>query len=458
MKKPSAPGTNSRIHGLAALTVGSILLAGCASFSEGVTRAVINSQGESEDTRECHIRGGEFEGLASKLDRLEVRRDGRSSDDALPALKILFVHGIGGPSPGYSTRLRENLITRLDLPVTEERPKTIRLMDTEQTDADLGVLTIYRYLSSKLSRELLFYELTWSSITAPIRADFEAAETTEFARRGATINQTLKDFMNSRASDPMLYMGSERDSILASVDEGICWMLVGGWERLPRDTRANCDPAVDADPEIIDRDELVFMSNSLGSRILVDTLMRSAQRGRGQWEDPDDPRVKALAELTPAQANRINALVQEFADRDFTFFMLSNQLPLLNLGQPAPAITNQIEAYCSADGEKRDQRFAGIKIVSFTDPNDLLSYNLPPDFADTELDSRLCPSVVNVNIMLVQPRSLLGLGDFANPMTIHSGYDNDDRVLSMITRGVGTMPDDVVSQGDCQWMRTVDNP
>ena len=67
------------------------------------------------------------------------------------------------------------------------------------------------------------------------------------------------------------------------------------------------------------------------------------------------------------------------------------------------------------------------------------------------MESRLCSSITNVTINLVQVSSLLGLGEFANPLTAHLGYDGDERVRGLLTRGAGH--DDVapIVEASCEW-------
>ena len=64
-------------------------------------------------------------------------------------------------------------------------------------------------------------------------------------------------------------------------------------------------------------------------------------------------------------------------------FMLSNQLPMLQLGRELPEVTGQKADYCQSNGSKYTSRmFAETSIVAFSDPNDLLSYAIPHDFTE----------------------------------------------------------------------------
>jgi len=39
---------------------------------------------------------------------------------------------------------------------------------------------------------------------------------------------------------------------------------------------------------------------------------------------------------------------------------------------------------------------------------------------------------------LCAARPIFGLGEMANPLVVHSGYDADERVLALMMRGIGT--------------------
>ena len=132
----------------------SLIISGCASLGEGVTTAFLNKQKE-EDLRECRIDGKSFSGMQGSFNL--------SSNH----LKVLMVHGVGTHIPGYSTQFQEKLAAELNLDAMSSQYKEIHLVNKEYPDQDLGILRIRRLLDADQSREMLFYELTWSSITNP---------------------------------------------------------------------------------------------------------------------------------------------------------------------------------------------------------------------------------------------------------------------------------------------------
>jgi len=43
-----------------------LLQSGCSSFGEGLMRGLVNQ--ETEDTRQCYVRGPSFEGIEQRID------------------------------------------------------------------------------------------------------------------------------------------------------------------------------------------------------------------------------------------------------------------------------------------------------------------------------------------------------------------------------------------------------
>ncbi len=412
------------------------LVGGCASISEGVTRAVLEPKAaeiQVED-RHCEVRGPDFVGLAAAFEP-----SGGSTGAAAPSplLKVLMVHGIGGPQPGYSSRLQATLIGALGLDVTDPRSKRIELRHLGFGDTPLGVLTVNRYADQARSRELLFYELTWSAITAGEKRALAYDQSARHASQRASLNDSIKEFLNARISDPLIYLGSGRDKILDAVDQSMCWMAAGGWSALPEQAARACDPLRAPGPEPAAPVHYAFVTHSLGSRILLDALIRASESGRD------------------GAARAGGAFARELGDRPLSLFMLANQLSLLQLGRERPPVTLSTALFCPRDAPRRAERLAErLSIVAFSDPNDLLSYPVEPEFAENYIDSRLCPAITNVTLNIARPQDLFGFGQFANPLEAHTGYDRDGRVAGFIVEGVGQGRQDPVQRRHCNWLRT----
>ena len=187
----------------------------------------------------------------------------------------------------------------------------------------------------------------------------------------------------------------------------------------------------------MDNDEFAFITHSLGSRITVDALQR-------------------LARFIEEEAERDSWLQggsRSFQNRQAKVFMLANELPLLQSGLEPASVRDAVPAHCRPDGAHyADRLFGEAELIAFSDPNDLLSYPIPDRFVREHVDSRLCPRQVNVTINIAPVTSLLGVGDFANPMAAHVDYDDDEPVIGLITRGIGQPETAPAVNERCTWL------
>ena len=421
---------------------------GYASIAEGVTRGLSAEDGE-KPPRPCDVTGPAFQGISEGLRRLELSGSavvGATAD--FPRLKVMMVHGIGTHPPGYSARLQRNLTQALGLTKREELIKELGLRAPEFFgDEPLGHLRVFRYMNEAGTQEMLFYELSWSEITAPAKSTLAYDTSGEYEYKRSQINHALKVFLNDRMADPMAYFGESNEKILRSVGTGICWMTINDWDDLPPKGAPACDGFQFADPREFLEDEFVFVTHSLGSRIVTDAFQEQARSVREF--------VNETAQ-TPEDRKRLEDHIEALRNKQLRVYMLANQLPLLQLGTSLPPIVGQIDSYCRPGGNKYDERFmAELSVIAFSDPNDVLSYAIPVDYEDKYLDSRLCPEIVNVSVNVVDPISLFGMGEFVNPMAAHDAYEDDERVIGLMVGGMGYDLTDAKVAAGCTWLETV---
>jgi hypothetical protein len=106
----------------------------------------------------------------------------------------------------------------------------------------LSLLGTTRLLSrSDSSKELWFYELTWSEITRDKKTLLAFDNSGEYLFRRAEVNDMLKKFSNDTGPDPIIYLGKSRDLILRSFAQAFCWMGKDSWDEIPKDGRYGCD-------------------------------------------------------------------------------------------------------------------------------------------------------------------------------------------------------------------------
>ncbi|WP_427550987.1 hypothetical protein ACQE3D_15805 [Methylomonas sp. MS20] len=414
----------NRLDCIPLLLTMALVTTGCSSIGKGITEAILEKQ-DQEDTRVCEIKGDKFNGIKPQL---EVPKR---------TMKVLMVHGVGNHLPGYSTQFMEKLTKELDLTVTSKNVKNIQLADTTVPEKPLGNLRINRYLDASQTQELLFYELTWSEITAKEKEVLSYDNSGEQSFRRAEVNDLLKKFSNDTGPDPIIYLGEKREDILSAFAQSFCWMIQGDWNSLPDEVRQVCTTK-NVTPFY--NDSYAFVSHSLGSRITIDGLQKiAAKLGNGET------------------ASYYTALTNILKNKEIPIYMMSNQLPMLQLGRSLPEVANQSAAYCRADGAKYAERImAKTSIIAFSDPNDLLSYAIPHDFANKYLDSRLCVNVTNININVARVYDAFGLGKLANPMDAHVGYDTDDRVIALIAKGIANPHTAETVKQRCRWTQTID--
>ncbi|MDO8938831.1 MAG: hypothetical protein Q7U98_06705 [Methylicorpusculum sp.] len=411
---------------------GLISISGCASFGKGIAEAVLEKSNE-QDTRVCQVKGKAFDGIEPGL------------SNSASKTKVLMVHGVGDRLPGYATEFFEKLGGELKVTAKQSANRDIKLSSPLAPEKDMGNLRITRLQNEDGSKELLFYELTWSEITRREKALLDFDNSGEYSFRRAEVNDMMKKFSNDTGPDPIIYLGESRKFILMAFSQAFCWMGLGGWEDLPKSGKHTCTS--DKSYEKSMNDNFVFISHSLGSRITIDGLQRLVSM-------LDEPEVHSNGVYKIKAIDRVKSFLH---DRHIQIFMLSNQLPMLQLGRELPKVTGQHASYCEATGEKYDLKAVKeTSIIAFSDPNDLLSYAIPYGFVDTYLDSRLCVNVTNVNINVAKVIDAFGFGKVANPLEAHVGYTKDDRVVALIAKGIGNHHTSPIVKDGCQWTEIAD--
>jgi len=416
-----------KYHRLCVLFSASVLLSGCASLGKGVAEAYFEKQ-EQVDTRQCEVRGSSFVGLNAYF-------------DSKSKIKVLMTHGVGDHTPGYATQFSEKLAQALNLTVMSNRYKNISLTDSANKNKRLGNLRISRFLDQSKTKELLFYELTWSEITAKQKEVLAYDNSGAYSFRRAEVNNLLKKFSNDTGPDPIIYLGESRNDILTAFTQSFCWMSQGGWQELPEQGSFSCQLDDLAASKIVTDDNYAFVSHSLGSRITIDGFQKIAD---------------SIAHSTQQQSAQ-KKLVAALQNKKITLYMMSNQLPMLQLGRGLPVIYGQANDYCQANGAHyADRMLAKTSVIAFSDPNDILSYAIQPGFVEKYLDSRLCLDVTNININIATVFDGFGLGSMANPLEAHIGYDTDDRVVALIAKGIGNAETAEIVKQRCRWIETIE--
>ena len=417
------------------------LICGCSGFVQGVVQGVLEHQSqEREDTRACTVDGVAFQGLAPLLERQRGYAGIHAMDPTRPTLKVIYVHGIGTHYPGHTAQLVEGLANSLALTVRSPRAKHVSLVSPDDPTVSLGELNVTRLTDPKRSRDLIFYELTWSAINQSARESIAFDSSQLHRSRRASINQMVRNFTNDTLPDPIAYAGNKGALIRASASQAFCWAISTTWRALPEETVGKaCEPGPGYGSRV-DIDDYVIVTHSLGSRIAMDALQALSER---------------LSDPQFAKQSSVRKLTERLQQKEITLFMLSNQLPLLEAGQEQQIITGETAMFCGDSAPRSSERFLkSVHLVAFTDPNDVLSYPIPSFWAERYLDSRQCVRVTNVTINIAEVRDLFGFGEFADPLVAHSSYKSDERVRNLIARGAGHADVAPVVAERCTWTET----
>jgi len=381
-------------------------LGGCASFGRGIAEAILEKP-EKTDNKKCEISGSEFAGIEQAFQNKET-------------VKILMIHGVGTHKAGYSTRIRDNLAAKLGLNVVARHAKNITLLNPNNPKQEIGNLRVIRMQDESDEKEFIFYELTWSITTLEAKKILGFDVSGDYKYRRAAFNNTLKGFLDDVIPDPMIYLLDSDKLILKAAQQSTCWMLGKSWNDIKDGEKRVCYISSHQELKNLKKENIIFITHSLGSKIMMDALTNI---------------VNMVANIDKKSSPEAQLIIDELQTKKLTVFMLANQLPLLQITQPKPKISGKIPQYCSKNGIYRDKRvFDKVNIIAFSDPNDLLSYDIPQQFVDEYMDSRLCPEVTNVSINVADIISAFGVG-VVNPVTAHTGYDNDNRVIEMIANG-----------------------
>ncbi len=250
----------------------------------------------------------------------------------------------------------------------------------------------------------------------------------------------MREFINDVAPDPIAFAGNRGEGILDAIGQSLCWVMSATWSQLPESTTGQACKLNGDFGSRATIDDFAFITHSLGSRSLMDSLQRTVRRA-------DDPDI---------QDNRdVQRMIDALRERELQLFMLSNQLPLLEAGQDPQEITGAEAEFCGPDAPRSNERFfKSLQMVAFSDHNDVMSYPIPETWVERYVDSRLCPKVTNVTINIVSVKSLFGLGTFAAPLAAHTGYDEDERVGGLIAKGAGHEDITSIVRERCSWVAT----
>lgn len=274
---------------------------------------------------------------------------------------------------------------------------TPELTRTSTSVSTVSGVKLYKtdFVDSESKVRLTNYAIVWSGLTAAPKQSLcydsdiltpSCQDPTELStRKRGSINSALKsNLMNDCFADALVYLGPRGPEIRQAIRDVVDAVLSEGQGDLDK--------------------TMVLISESLGSKVLADSLT----------EETDD------------KAGRI----QLFAPTELVF-MAANQIPILSLADEdydkSGAFESSFQELLFQILEQRDDKDSGyLQVIAFTDPNDLLSYELKTvGFSAT-------------NVFVSNDKTLFGL--LERPDTAHRNYLENDKVWELILCG---------SSGEC---------
>ncbi len=334
------------------------------------------------------------------------------------SIGLITIHGMCHHDLTWMEKNLSHFSEALNMEISEIPPKEIF------SEGTIGVKA-YRSDLTKEGEQLSVYGIIYSSITLQAKQKNLCQDVSRetsvcpdtiltYNRKRASINAAVKNnLMNDCLADAVLYLGPAGEKIRAGVRDALTAIF--------NDMKRN---------QSLAEGPVVFLSESLGSKVLGDALLCG----------PPD----ALENFLPDLA------------RTSHVFFSANQIPLLNLGSSGKTCTansalkvlkttkaklravpngkmgmagflDVIEAARTLKQYRKsfpDQEAESFTIVSFTDPNDLLSYEvLPKDLGGREV----------INIIVSNDSTVLNL--IENPVKAHTGYRQNSSVLRLLREG-----------------------
>lgn len=309
---------------------------------------------------------------------------------------VLLVHGMCTHDAGWATETVQQLGSALNA----------NLPRTPAAAAKAGVapgeIEIIPAMVPAGDGAIRFQSLIWSPLTTPLKQQLCYDQSGKsaicegsppYTPQRAGINAKVKDLlMDDCLPDALIYQGEARGQIQQRMRDAVM--------------RATAGAAPDA--------PLVVISESLGSKILFDTLSSMLDE-RGATPD-----AKRAADAARQTLDRLAYLV-----------MAANQIPILGLADqglplelgrralPQDSLQRVLERRSARNVDAAGAAgIAGLTLVAFTDPNDLLSYTLQKEKYER-------PGVAVHNVLVSNARTWFGA--FENPVDAHVRYlDNPD--------------------------------
>jgi hypothetical protein len=412
---------------------------------------------------------------------------------------LFLIHGVGDHCPGYALGRNGWLTNGL-----AEKHGLVRVGPAEEPEAKLissdqfvmgkraDSASVVSYETADFTyrnHHIRAVEITWSRLTQWIKTQqlgydrpghdpgtpdadtpcgytWKPKEATKSPPARVLIDRAVKeDVFDRKLADAILYTGTYGKVIQRGIAEAICRSLGGGVHKGP--DQGGPDGQICNWPdfhagELADA-RFLFITHSLGSRALYDTLLGLTGDVVKPGDETFDPRL---------EVPRSRDAACEIIGRTSAVYMMANQLSMLGLANVDPyhlsadgstsfdsaenipsrgcGVRNKNRAHAAkgvaaartrslpivevfAEIRKRAEAGGGqtakLSVVSFNDTNDLLTWSIPSWYSHKDSEQNLHVT----NVFVSNSAALLGLME--HPAKAHAGYFSNDDVWSIITCG-----------------------
>ncbi|SOC21484.1 hypothetical protein [Thalassospira xiamenensis] len=381
-----------------------VLLAAC---STPYSNPAFDAGGDPVDEADASV---QFNGIANAL-----------SPDT--RTKAFITHGMCDHGPGWITDTNSQLRAALQAAVPQSEIDGYRkTLNTVASDATVSGMPYWMTIPLKSDRGTLtatYY--VWTPQTQALKAklDFDRPVSEDepdarFAYQRAPVNEAVKvTLMNNCLADAVIASGTAGAPLYTHMMGNICSFLDGQMNGAGECAFTEAEPVTNR----------VLISESLGSKILTEAL----------WRLKPVPGQEAMFDARLATINQV--------------FMEANQIPILDLATaplPGESFTDgeaEIPTIAKLFEKLRSEESLEAKplqVVSFTDPNDILSYRMPAEYFEAQSGGK----GKIINVIVSNDKTYLSFTKIGleRPDTAHCGYQTNPNVTAMIAVGNG-MPD-----------------
>jgi hypothetical protein len=269
-----------------------------------------------------------------------------------------------------------------------------------------GNISIFKY-RNKNSRQIKVISLSWSDITLPKELDL-SNDSNPYKNRIAYINKGMKKFMNEGFGDAILYLNPiYKKTVHTSIQLGI--------EKACIEDEKLCNP------------KNVIVSSSLGSKMLFDVLDENLEMKSTKYKEffPKIEQVFMTSNQIPL-LNLVNTDLYLKNKDDDKYLKISNNTNNISVNTLSQINGNKVltEIQDTVNKYNSNKR---LSIITFSDPNDALSYYLP-------LTDEPSEKIIFTNVTLSYANWWL-LGVLANPMLAHGGFMKSDLGIDVMING-----------------------